>query len=434
MEPSQTSAGIKIGPLSFSPGITRINFVALLVAAVASNTLMSFINLIQPLLLEEILHIPGDRQGTVSGNLTFISELSALLLLGYFGALSDRTGRRPIVVFGFVMLGVGYLLYPYMPDEYYLYASRAVFAIGVAGVSGMTATILNDYPQERSRGKMMAVGGVASGAGGIMMMLIARLPASLEASGMSTEQALQVTLGCMFVACLLTALFLRYFLSAVRPATKSESLPLLTKLKLGLTAMRRPRISVAYASAFVARSDFVVVGTFFFLWYVQTASEAGMSSADATARAGLIFAVMQISALCSAPLVGILIDRIDRLVALAICMGVVALGYTGMGLIEDPQSPVIWFAAIAVGFGMMSGFLASQALVGEAADPEIRGATIGLFGLCGAIGILFVTSTGGFIYDQWLRSGPFLLTGALATLLTLGALVVKSREKGNLNK
>lgn len=186
MEPSQTSAGIKIGPLSFSPGITRINFVALLVAAVASNTLMSFINLIQPLLLEEILHIPGDRQGTVSGNLTFISELSALLLLGYFGALSDRTGRRPIVVFGFVMLGVGYLLYPYMPDEYYLYASRAVFAIGVAGVSGMTATILNDYPQERSRGKMMAVGGVASGAGGIMMMLIARLPASLEASGMST--------------------------------------------------------------------------------------------------------------------------------------------------------------------------------------------------------------------------------------------------------
>lgn len=238
----------------------------------------------------------------------------------------------------------------------------------------------------------------------------------------------------MFVACLLTALFLRYFLSAVRPATKSESLPLLTKLKLGLTAMRRPRISVAYASAFVARSDFVVVGTFFFLWYVQTASEAGMSSADATARAGLIFAVMQISALCSAPLVGILIDRIDRLVALAICMGVVALGYTGMGLIEDPQSPVIWFAAIAVGFGMMSGFLASQALVGEAADPEIRGATIGLFGLCGAIGILFVTSTGGFIYDQWLRSGPFLLTGALATLLTLGALAVKSREKGNLNK
>ncbi len=428
MTDSQAQAGLKIGPIQLAPGITRVNFAALVYASIAANTLMSFINLIQPLILEEVLQIPGDRQGTVSGNLTFVSELAALLLLGYFGALSDKTGRRPIVVFGYVMLGVGYLLYPFMPDEYTLYASRAVFAIGVAAVSGMMATILNDYPAEQSRGKMMAIGGVASGAGGILMMAVAQLPSLFEKGGMTTPQAIQATLLSVFAACCVTALLLRMFLSPAQAVTTAEDPPLLTKLQQGVTAMRQPRISIAYASAFVARSDFVVVGTFFFLWYVQSASEAGMSSADATGRAGIIFAVMQVSALLSAPFVGVLIDRIDRLTALAICMAVVAIGYSGMGLVADPLSPIIWVAAVAVGIGMMSGFLASQALVGEAAAPKIRGSIIGLFGLSGAVGILFVTSTGGYIYDNWLRSGPFLLSGALATLIVISAILVRRRE------
>ncbi len=423
-----SAAAIKVGPIHLKPGITKTNFNTLIYAAIATNCMMSFINLMQPIILEEILHVPADQQGTVSGNLTFISELVALSLLGIFGALSDRTGRRPIVVLGFIMLGVGYALYPFMPSVNTLYASRALFAIGVAAVSGMMATILNDYPTEQSRGKMMAVGGVASGAGGILMMVLAQLPEVLEKLGRSTVEAIQFTLLILFVTCLLTSLLLKFGLNNSVRSSEKDSEPLLVRLKIGLRSAAKPRIAVSYASAFVARSDFVVVGTFFILWFVQSAREAGMDTAEATAQAGLVFAVMQLAALISAPFIGVLIDRIDRLNALAICMGIVAVSYTSLGLITDPLSPIIWPLAAGVGVGMMSGFLASQALVGEAAPERFRGSIIGFFGLSGAIGILCVSSLGGYIYDNIVRSGPFLLTGLMATTLVVLALVIRRRE------
>ena len=96
-----------------------------------------------------------------------------------------------------------------------------------------------------------------------------------------------------------------------------------------------------------------------------------------------------------------------------------------MGLLSDPTGTAIWPIAIMVGAGMMSGFLSSQALIGEASPAEIRGSVIGLFSLSGAIGILFVTKNGGFIYDEWLRSGPFLMTGTMAMILALWALRVR---------
>ena len=426
---SASGGGLRVGPIQLVPGITHGHLVTAIIASIATNCLMSFVNVVQPMVLTDNLAVPVSSQGTVSGNLTFISELVALCLLGPLGALSDRIGRRPVVAFGFLAMGAGYVLYPLMPSVPTLYASRAVFAVGVAAVAGMMATILNDYPAESSRGRMMALGGVANGVGGLIMVLgLAQLPAVLQQMGFPADRVLLITFGITAIACAIISVVLWLGLHPGKGAEVTHE-SLITRMIHGLRAGARPRVAVAYAAAFVARSDFVVVGTFFMLWAVQAGQQAGLTSAEATGRAGILFAVMQGTALLSAPLVGMLIDRIDRLYALALCMLIVCVGYTGVGMLETPMSPATYFLSALVGAGMMSGFLASQALIGESAEEDRRGAIIGVFGFSGAVGILFVTSLGGFLYDRWSPSGPFFLIGVMSFVLILVSFAIRRLEQ-----
>ena len=421
----------KLGPIGLMPGITRMNAYTAVFAAVTMNSMMAFINMLQPIIIDENLGVPTEMQGSISANLTLISELMALSLLGVVGALSDKIGRRPIIVFGFLAFAVGYLLYPLMPNVTSLYFSRAIFAVGVACVAGMMTTILNDYPEEPSRGKMMAVGGVANGAGGLFMaFVLAPLPLWFQNASFSSANATLYTSLVAVVICIVSAIILLWGLSPYKPQQSyQQKQHFLTNLKFGVLAAKKPRIAIAYAAAFVARSDLVVIGTFFLLWCRQAGVEAGLEPAEATAQSGLLFAVMQLSALLSAPLVGIMIDKIDRLAAVAICMGIIAVGYFSLSLLTDPLGFVSYFVAILIGAGMMSGMLSSQALIGENADPGIRGAVIGVFGLSGAIGILFITSVGGDLYDQWMRTAPFLLIAILGAALAVIATIICLRDK-----
>jgi len=426
---TQSADGLKLGPIRMVPGITTRHAMTAVYAAVAMNCFMAFVNVVQPMILTESLNVPTDQQGSVSGNLTFISELVALALFGPIGALSDRVGRRSIMALGFVALGAGYMLYPLATSVEMLYLSRMVFAIGVASVAVMMTTILNDYPQEDSRGKMMSLGGVANGVGGVLMVAVfAPLPLWLEAFGFAPATAIQSTLAIATTICLLSAAILYWGLSPMRFAAAKGESNILRSFVKGLGAAKAPRVAIAYGAAFVARSDLVVIGTFFLLWCVQAGVASGMSSAEATARSGILFAVMQISALGSAPLIGLLIDRVNRLTAVGICMIIVAVGYFALGMIDTPLNPVTFGVAVMIGAGMMAGMLSSQALIGECADPDIRGAMIGVFSLSGAVGILFITSVGGRVYDNWHETGPFLLIAAMGVVLALAAFVVRRKE------
>ena len=100
-----------------------------------------------------------------------------------FGILADRVGRRPVYVFGILMLGLGWGLYPFAESVNQLLAYRMVYAIGVAACTGTLATLVNDYPVDSSRGKFIGVTAmlnvlgttfVARGIGGIPDVLTAR--------------------------------------------------------------------------------------------------------------------------------------------------------------------------------------------------------------------------------------------------------------------
>ncbi len=422
---SGASRQVQFGPVLLAPGISKANAWTLMLACFISIGFLSFVNIGQAYVLNANLGLAGDEQGALSGNLAAFSEFVVLLLVGWFGVLSDRIGRRPIVVAGVLIMAAAYVIYPLTSQAWQLFFMRGTYAVGIAAMIGMMGTLIQDYPDEMSRGKMLALTGFFNGIGVVFVnALFGRLPDVLVDSGVDALAAGRYA-HWVVAALLLPGAFLmarglkggtmvRY---DERPATREL-------VWQGLRAARNPRVALAYGSSFVSRSDFVVIGTFSVLWAAVAGIEQGVTPADAVKQGAILIVVANGSAMLWMPVMGLLIDRVRRTAALAIGSLVAAGAFGAMWFVDNPldSSALPWFALL--GIGQTSCFLTSQALIGQEAELQSRGSVIGMFGIFGAAGILFATSVGGQLFDAWMPAAPYILIGgANAVIAVLAALV-----------
>jgi MFS family permease len=215
-----------------------------------------------------------------------------------------------------------------------------------------------------------------------------------------------------------------------RPEQVTERLPLRTLLTQGLHAGRKPRIALAYAASFAARADLVIVALFLSLWVQSAALADGASAAEATARQGALFGIVQGTAMLWAPLFGWLADKLDRVTLVIIATVLSIVGYGWMGLTPDPAMGAAAFGAAAMlGIGQASGILASQVLIGQEAPGAIRGAVIGMVGFFGALGILFISKIGGLAFDEWRPGAPFIIMAIANVVLLAFAAWVRTRPR-----
>lgn len=423
--------GLKLGLFAFQPGISGGNVVALIFATFATMATITYVNFVQPFLLTEMLAIPAERQGALTGALGALHEVAVILTMGVAGALSDRTGRRIVFVVGFVILACGYLIYPLAGSEWQLLIFRVVVAVGCGLVAVMLSASIQDFPQERSRGRWIALNSIFNGLGVVFMaVVLAKLPAWFAAGGATTAGSGRYAFWTVAALCLVTAAVLAAG-SPARPAGVREAQPgFMTRLQRGFVAARHnPRLTLAYGAAFIGRGDLVVVGTFFSLWIVQVGVEAGASSGAALGRAGMLFGLIQLAALLWAFCMGMLADRLNRVIAIAIALTIAALGYFAMGAVTDPFGAQIVPICILLGMGETSVVVAGGALLGQEAPGPMRGSIVGVYGLSGGFGILLATFTGGILFDQIGRTAPFTMMGVGNALLALVALALVLTRK-----
>ena len=155
-----------------------------------------------------------------------------------------------------------------------------------------------------------------------------------------------------------------------------------------------------------------------------------MSPAEAAGQGALIFVVAQIFGLVWSPIMGLIIDRVNRVSASIFGMGLASVGYSSMYFVEDPLNPIYYPLYGLLGLGQISAFFSSQALIGQEAPAKERGAVIGFFSLSGALGILVATSIGGYLFDAWIDAGPFVFVGALNFIIFLLAIFVRIKSPG----
>ena len=423
------AGGIRFGPLVMRPGVSYKHVSTLFFVSFFGIAMMNTVGVMQPYLFNEVFKIPLNEQGSLAGSLTVLQEIVVLLLVGPAGAVSDRFGRRPVFATGFLLLGLGYCLYPLASGEpdavkVELAMFRLFVASGVACVNVMLTSVANDYPIDRVRAKMIAAVFIFNGLGiASLPRIIGGLPQIFIERGVDPAWAGRYAFWCVTGICVTLALVLLWGLKPGAPAQVTKREPILATLKVGLLAARNLRVALAYVAAVVSRADLAVVSTFLTLWLVREGMAQGLTAAEATAKATLFYIIIQAMAVPWAPIFGYILDRVDRVKGLAGAMILAGIGYSSLGMLDNPLDWPMYIAAAFVGMGEMAANISATSLIGKEAPERGRGAVIGVFSFCGAIGIAIVASVGGWLFDNWKPVGPFLFMAAANTLMFVLALL-----------
>ena len=435
--------------INLNPGTATGNMLTFYLSCYAAIMLATFIPQTQPFLLGEVLKLENERQGVVSGKLNFWGEIVIIVTVGFWGSLSDRVGRRLVIAIGFLLCAAGILLYGIARDVNGLLLARVIYAAGIASVSTMMITLMADYVSNDSRGKATGLLGVMNGLGAMTAALfLLKLPSIFKGNGMNAEEAAWATY--LTMACVTGVIALIMFLGLrrgrahvteervplmrqlrkpmlySRTSSTEERVPLMRQLSEGLAEAKRPIIALAYAASFVARGNLAVVGTFFTLWAtIYGTTVLDMSAADALAKGGGVVAISYAASLFSAPIFGIMADRINRISALAVTLLISAIGYSSTYFIEDPFSLASIISLVLIGMAEVGCIITSGVLIAQEAPDRLRGSVVGVFTLTGAIGILIASVVGGYLFDHWLKTGPFVFFGIVSFFVLLWALALR---------
>jgi MFS family permease len=426
-----SDASARLGSIELQSGVSRANAFTLLGAAFLGMGVVTFISVMQPYLLTENLHLPASEQGRATGILAFAFEATVMFFVVTYGAMADRIGRRPIFALGFLWAGAAMTIYPLAETLTQLVLCRMLFAVGSAAITGMLATVLADYPRERSRGLMVAASGLCNGLGAMFFVLVlSRLPELFARMGYTTLMAGRLTYWIAAAICVLSAIVVALGLKAGTPGAPKARHSLGRLLREGATAARRnPRIVLAYATSFVARGDLMLISTFFALWAKQAGIDQGLTLEQASSRIGMFIPIISGASLLWAPVWGPILDRLDRVTAVAVAIAMAGGAYLVAGFSTDPVATSFIPVAILLGIGEFSAILAGATLIGQEAPEAVRGSVIGLFNLCGSVGVLCISVIAGYVFDHWMPGAPFVVVGS-ANLLVLALALSVRRQTG----
>ncbi len=425
--------------IRLQPNITWANLATFFFATSAGIGLMTFVSLGQALLLTDSLKIPLSEHGVVGGRLQSAREIVILFSVLLAGILADKISRKFVFSVGFIFLGLGFLLFPFADSQLQLLCFYGVSGIGAAFITCMLTTLLADYVLPESRGTVNGIQSIMLGIGGMLtVFILLPLPKILTDAGVQFLQPTKLTYFIVAVVCWISAIIVWFGLSKFKPSLLAGKKSFLALITEGFKEGKKSGVALAYFAAFISRGDLVVVGTFLVMWVNKVGVANGLTSPEATAKARAISGIGLLSQFFLGWLIGILIDKISRksgsINALIIAAMVGFFAYGSMFFVSDPFGNTILFVMFLVGIAQISGIIASQVLIAQQADEEIRGSVIGFFQLCGAGSQILLNWFGGILFDKWGENMPFVLVGLLNLILAIAAIILRPYVNKNAAK
>jgi MFS family permease len=327
------------------------------------------------------------------GFLTAIYTLMQLIFAPLWGRLSDRVGRRPVIMASLAGSAVASLVFGLAGALWLLFLARAVDGISGASYAAAQAYIADvTSPEERAHGlgligAAFGIGFVIGpGLGALLALGDPRLP-FFAASGLAAAN-----LGLAYVR----------LPESLRPGTRSERRPGFAEL---VRALARPELSPLVWVSFVGTFAFVGMETTFALYGKE---RFGFSLAEA----GAVFAYIGIvAAVVQGGLVGRLVRRHgERQVLLT------GLVLTAAALAAIPASRTLWQLLVIMGVvAAASGlvFPTVTAIFSRRAGAGSQGGMLGLLASTGSLARLVGPVVGTALFERVGISWPYLLGGAL---------------------
>jgi DMSO/TMAO reductase YedYZ heme-binding membrane subunit len=375
---------------------------------------------IQPLLLDKVFGIAFEKEGSINADIQVVAEIISILCVGYFGLLSDRIGRVPVVVYAFCIIAVGAAL-SLISIEIGLtigvgglivfYVTRVLISVGAETAQLQLSTLVGDNSDYHNRPRlltnivfMMVFGGTVLS--GIIMQL------TEHPSGILVVMTIPLLIGVVGIP------LARRGLRDVAPKHDGDHLPF-TDVWTFVT--RDPRMQLAFAAAFYTRADIIIVSLFYSLWCISFSDVVGVTRTFATAHAAGMIALLGVGVLASIPLWRAFIERHSRISAIGAALSVSATGYMLLGMTVNPFSWGVAIPLLLIGIGHAGCWVTLKVLVIDVSPKEILGTLLGAAYLTGGAGIIMLVQSSGYYFDAVGPRAPFLLMGTGKFLVMLYA-------------
>ncbi len=375
-------------------------------------------SLVLPFLAEESRTTFGTSEltGTL---LASIYSLMQFLFVPVWGRLSDRVGRRPVLLWsvaatsvGMVGLGLGLL---HAHTIAWLFLARAASGIATANLGTASAYIADvTKPEDRSKG--MGLIGVAFGLGFILGPGVGGALSGIAIHGRTGAIPCFIAATLSLVNLAWTFIALRESLPPEKRTTTMRSLS-----PLNLTAAReafaRPGIANAVLVNFSITIAFTVLDQTFRFFNKDL---FGMTPLDT----GMVLAFIGVvAALVQGGIIRPLSKRFDEAVLIRVGTGLQAVAFAAIAASPAYGRGTLYAAGalLAIGNGMTQPSVG--AFVSRRADPRAQGATLGTKQSAASLARMFGPSVGGWLYGTLGPRSPYVfgaLGMAVAMMFALG--------------
>ncbi|POA21885.1 MFS transporter [Pseudomonas sp. FW300-N1A1] len=361
--------------------------------------MMAFVSMIGP--ISRILGLATWQAGaavTVSGVLWMV-------LARPWGQLSDRLGRRHILLLGTAGFTLAYwalclfidvalrLLPSALLGFIGLMLGRGIIGVFYAAIPVGGNALIADNVEPQHRGRSMAALGAANACGLVMGPAIAAL---------LSRYSLSLPFYAMALLPLLAFLVLRYKL-------KGQELHLQQAprtVRLNDPRLRRP-MAVAFVAMLCVSIAQITVGFY-------AIDKLGMGPADAAQTAGIALTMVGLALICSQ----LIVRRLDWSPLRLIRAGSVIAGIGFAGSMFADTAWGLWLCFFVSAGGMGWVFPSFAALAANAVDASEQGATAGSIGAAQGFGVVIGPLAGTLIYALEPRL-PYLVAAGLLLLVAV---------------
>ena len=378
---------------------------------------------IQPLILDQVLGIAFEKEGAINADIMVVVEIIAVLVVGWFGLQSDRKGRVPIIVTGFVIIGCGGILSAAslvlgltvgIGGLGLFYLTRILLSCGADAVQLHLMTLASDVSDYESRPQILANVIFMTVFGGTLLSAII-LQITMAEQGLLLVVALP-----LLVALGGYSLSRRMLHDVMVPDVQQHPLR-----QVWSRVSHDPRMQLAFAAAFYSRADVIVIGLFYTLWCLSLSDSVDVSRPYAIAHAAVMIGIMGGAVLISIPVWKAYLERHSRITAIGAGLSMSAVGYFMLVLFHNPFNWGVAVPLVLVGVGHAGCLVALKVLTVDAAPKAILGSMLGAAYMIGGAGVIMLVQSSGYYFDAVGPRAPFALmgTGKLMILVYAGWMV-----------
>ncbi|MCX7356715.1 MAG: MFS transporter [Alphaproteobacteria bacterium] len=337
-------------------------------------------------------------------------SLGQLIASPLWGRLSDRIGRKPILIIGLLGGVISYLWIAHAHTIYDLGAAR-MFGGLMAGNVGAAFAAAADLADDKTRARNMGMLGAAVGLGFIGGPALGALLIGQAPERESFVLVCYMSAALAGLAALAALVLFRESLTADARLKTGQQRP----RRLAMLASR-PALTRFIVVMFLAIAAQALMETTFGLWADKELQWGPREVGWTLAALGAGAVVLQGGGAGRAARV--LGERMMLLIGLVLF----AAGFAGLAVSHEVPTMAASLTALVIGIGLSTPAL--NALIAAQAAENERGAVMGLSQSASALGRVAGPLGAGALFDQLGSGAPF----AVAAVLIIGALFVALGE------